>query len=302
MPESRDFAVAKTQLFDFVWPAAAALWNLRWQVRGFCSVVPDAEEQLLLARFSGGSGVRGANLRRACIESTWEGQQEQFARIVLVNICAHYEAWCKAIAATFGRAQLEKALQFWDGKECVTAAISFMRGRGSAVMQGSVEPGYKAQRFYASSRLEPLMRCYRFFKEARNCLAHSGGIASPSLCKAHADWLPHAKPGMMGVKEVPQHSAPVLGAPVALSLRGVVGLTQVCLLLVQIVDAEVSGTHLAEAALCSYLRDKSGPRQFPRHRAKTKLADLLKHAGIPVSQVTDALLGAIVNAGVVRLA
>ncbi|MBK8099849.1 MAG: hypothetical protein IPK26_22325 [Planctomycetes bacterium] len=301
MPASRSFASAKTHLFDFVWPAATALWNLRWQVGGFCNVIPDARNELLQARFCEGSGVRGANLRRACIDNTWEAQQEEFARILLVNICAHFEAWCKSLALTFGRPALEKELQTWAGKRNVVDAVNSMRSHVSGPMQGSVEPGYKAQAFYNTSRLEPLMRCYRFFKEARNCLAHDGGLVSTGLCNAYGDWLPHAQPGLMGVKEVPQHSAPVLGVPVALSLRGVVGLTQVCLRLVQIVDAEVSGTLAAEAALCSYLKDKAGPRQVPRHRVKKKLAVLLKHEGIPVSLVTDALVGAAVDRGAIRL-
>jgi hypothetical protein len=28
-----------TELFGFVWPTAAALWNLRWQVKGFLQEV-----------------------------------------------------------------------------------------------------------------------------------------------------------------------------------------------------------------------------------------------------------------------
>ena len=67
-PCTRDAAHRITSLFDFVWPTAAALWNLRWQVQGFLNEVPNATEQELHQRFMSGSRIQWTNLRRACIE------------------------------------------------------------------------------------------------------------------------------------------------------------------------------------------------------------------------------------------
>jgi hypothetical protein len=39
-PATRFAASQITDLFDFVWPTAAALWNLRWQVAGFLKEAP----------------------------------------------------------------------------------------------------------------------------------------------------------------------------------------------------------------------------------------------------------------------
>src|SRR4051794_17113582 len=94
---SRRAANRLTDVFDFVWPTASAIWNLRWQVAGYIAVVPDATEDQLVGRFVAGSGIRGVNLRKACTQHSWEHQQQQFARFLLVEFCALYEAWCISI-------------------------------------------------------------------------------------------------------------------------------------------------------------------------------------------------------------
>ena len=39
--ETDEAADEITRLFEFVWPTATALWNLRWQVGGFLAIVPN---------------------------------------------------------------------------------------------------------------------------------------------------------------------------------------------------------------------------------------------------------------------
>jgi hypothetical protein len=50
-PATREAIDQMTALFDFAWPTAAALWNLRWQVHGFITEVPDATSEDLKKRF-----------------------------------------------------------------------------------------------------------------------------------------------------------------------------------------------------------------------------------------------------------
>jgi hypothetical protein len=80
-----------TELFDFVAPTAIALWNLRWQVQGFLKEVPNATSNDLSNRFAFGSGMRGGELRRACIDTPWINQLEKFAELVLINVIASFE-------------------------------------------------------------------------------------------------------------------------------------------------------------------------------------------------------------------
>jgi hypothetical protein len=67
-----------TALFRFVWPTAAALWNLRWQVQGFVGVRSSAPAEELQHRFVLGSGLLGVDLKTACLEHTWEVRLPRF--------------------------------------------------------------------------------------------------------------------------------------------------------------------------------------------------------------------------------
>jgi hypothetical protein len=103
-----------TALFDFVWPTATAMWNLRWQVQGYLGVVPDATVADLNARFIHTSKIHGANLRRACIDQAWDKQLEFFAHILLTNLFAIYEGWIEATLKVIQRHNTTniKGLQF----------------------------------------------------------------------------------------------------------------------------------------------------------------------------------------------
>src|SRR5438309_2064445 len=100
-PETAIFQRSQTDLFEFVWSTAAALWNLRWQVNGFLAVVPEATKEDLMSRFLRGSDIHSASLREACQERTWKEQQEQFALHILVVAFATYEAWAENLASRF---------------------------------------------------------------------------------------------------------------------------------------------------------------------------------------------------------
>jgi len=56
---SKQVARRLTEVFDFVWPTATAIWNLRWQVAGYVSASPAATESKLAGRFVAGSGTCG---------------------------------------------------------------------------------------------------------------------------------------------------------------------------------------------------------------------------------------------------
>ena len=82
-----------SDLFDFVWPTAVALWNLRWQVQGFAGTKTHVTKAELHGRFVLGSGVHSANIARACLDTTWEEHQGQFAKFLLIDLFALYEGW-----------------------------------------------------------------------------------------------------------------------------------------------------------------------------------------------------------------
>jgi hypothetical protein len=86
--ETDEAASEITRLFDFVWPTAVALWNLRWQVDGFLNAVPNASYADVASRFVVGSGIHGADIRAMSRNSNWEEQKARFAEFVLTNVFA----------------------------------------------------------------------------------------------------------------------------------------------------------------------------------------------------------------------
>ena len=116
-PESRDAAKEITRLFEFVSPTAVALWNLRWQVKGYVDTLPDSTPEQLAQRFVQGSELHGVNLKRSCIEISWEEQKSRFASVVLTNAFAAYENWAAHLSRTLQRRANGERLQFPNSRE-----------------------------------------------------------------------------------------------------------------------------------------------------------------------------------------
>lgn len=251
---SKQVARRLTEVFDFVWPTATAIWNLRWQVAGYVSASPAATESELAGRFVAGSGIRGANLRRSCIDSSWEDQQQEFARFLLFEFCSLYEAWCEGTLNELGAAaSLSKHLQFpttfangAPSKGLRHAVNSIVQG-GSPIMSGSIYPAIAKNKKNSPLHIEQLLVCYRYFKEARNSLVHAGGSTSTQFVSAEAAYN-QLTPAQMGLKEVPVINGHTAGSPIKISLRGVVGFGDIVLRLVSTLDAEFSKSPGAEHA------------------------------------------------------
>lgn len=290
---SKNVASRLTELFDFVWPTAAAIWNLRWQVSGLLSVNPDLSHLELQGRFVGGSGIRGANLRRACIERSWEDQQQEFARFLLFEFCSLYEAWCEGAMNELGQPNpqsLAKQLQFPSSTDAqgnprgVSRVASVVNSVQSQHMISAFRPALLTNRKYSLAHLEELLICYRYFKEVRNSLIHAGGTTSQKLIDAEAAYA-LLTAAALGVKERPAHNPLVQGNPVALSLRGVVGFGDVVLKLVCTLDIEFSQSQGAEDAFLRRWRETHGNgtlmiAQDP-HDRNTRIKRLVQRMNLP---------------------
>lgn len=257
-----------TQLFSFVWPTAAAMWNLRWQVRGFLDETPQATNEDLFARFVRGSSVTGAgNLRGACVDTTWDEQQRVFAKFVLIDLCAIFESWITQVLGCLSSTSTQDAkdLQFptvasGSARRGVQAAIDRLTQPESSILRPVFYDLLRSSPKNAQPNLENLLRCYRYFKECRNCLAHNGGIATPKAVDAYVDFLAVATPASLGMTEVPIHHAAVLDQPVLLNLRGVVGFSDIVLRMIVTLDAELSRSWRAERHLKDQWLRRNGRR------------------------------------------
>jgi hypothetical protein len=254
-PCTRNTVDSLTKNFDFLWPTAAALWNLRWQVNGFVAATPNANETTIAGRFISGSGITGANLKRACIAHTWEDQQERLAEILLTSVFAIYESWCEEILKLLHLSQNNNAkkLQFpteFDANGNIVSGVqrvlSISNANQSLMMNESIFPMLAQHPKYSLASIENQLTCYRYFKEARNCLMHNGGIADHKCVDAYARFAAIPDAASLGVAEIPNNSGAVLQQRVGLSLRGVVGLSDIVLRLIITLDAQFACHSRAE--------------------------------------------------------
>jgi hypothetical protein len=241
-----------TELFDFIWPTAVGMWNIRWQVLGYLGARPDATDLELHGRFSVGSGlVQRAALRKACAGQTWDHQTERFASIILINLFSLHESWCEELLHEIGHHSdpRVKRMQFPSvpGKRPgILDVLAELSATPSPIFQRVYSPSLTSERHYSRSVINNIMFCYRYFKELRNCLAHAGGVADQKALDAHRAFQNVANTTDLNVSEVPNHFAIGIGQPARLSLRGVIGFGGTLLQIIRTVDAEVAVTSFGE--------------------------------------------------------
>jgi hypothetical protein len=243
---SRDAHEQLTRLSDFISPTIVAMWNLRWQVQGFVTVRPTATQQELVQRFALGSDIRGNEIRRACIDNSWIDQQARFSSILLTNTIAIFE---ECVDALVGLTVLDedevrrwaKALQYPVAARGRNYSHAYAQlGASLPELTGVFTAGAALGRWYSGPKLQNLLLCYRFFKEMRNAGVHNGGKATTELMNAYAAFQPVATPELLGLREVPQHTEPVLGELALPELRGAYGFSDVVLRLIATYDRDLS--------------------------------------------------------------
>jgi hypothetical protein len=291
-----------TDIFDFVWPTAAAIWNLRWQVDGFLRVHPSVSEHILVGRFIEGSGIRGANLKSACVETSWDVQQEKFAKFLLIEICALYEGWLEGVKTELGLASFDiKGFQFpSSGNAGFAAALANARTSLSSEMTNCVFPALARNKKYSLSKIEELLKCYWYFKECRNSLIHRGSLVDQKLMNAFTSYNPLTRIAL-GLAEKPEYTqTSAEGDKVVLKLRGVVGLTDVVLRIITTLDAELCKCQESEAVLASMWRAKHrGVVTLPSDQSvKTRTAlRLINQLDLPKPSQPDELISMLGRLG-----
>lgn len=316
---SVDSSNALTDLFDFVWPAGAALWNFKWQASGFLAACPSASDKELLGRFVQGSGINGVNVKRVAVNKSWEDMQQWFSRLLLSETCSLFEGWIEAalddlaplqsVRKAGTRDALDKKMQF---PTSFNATGSPVDGSAFAVSQlvGPVpsptllscfQPIQLANKKNSFSTIESLLVCYRVFKEARNDFVHHGGRASTKTAAAYARYAVETA-ATMGVAEKPLFPLPTVGEVIELSLRGVVGFSDVALRLIATYDQLITRSPLAEAVLRRKWREVHGGLVTlkPKGPARdAQITRLIRQCGFPRPTAAPVLFTHLNSQGLV---
>lgn len=310
MLESQSVSAQLAKLFDFVWPTVTAINYLRGRISARIAAMPLMSEFDLNAEFG---AVRGARLRHAFNSTSADDHEQHMARFLLFSICALYEGWADGVAGRLvpiAKAHqivlpkkiaddLGKNLQDTDGDERPPKGLELLCATRSDVMAKCIYPELVSNRKYAAAALVPLLKCYRHFKNVRNCLIHAGGIVD-SWVERGSRRYEAISAAELGVKEVPECAVMRVGDSVGLSLRGVVGLGDIVLRLVVAIDTEFSRSALAETIVLDRLRTTHGSRiALPSNPAKARrrIASLGRAAHLPAIHAPGVFLKFLKGAG-----
>lgn len=277
-----------TELFTFVWPTAAALWNLRWQVNGFLEeleTLPTPDQ--LNDRFVFGSGIHGADLKKACVDTTWDEQKHHLAGVILTNAFAAYEHWADEILQSLGMSYDKgKYLQYDNGPtdaRGLRGTVHALCATESKVIKAAFYPSYASSPKYSWPLIANMMSAYRLFKELRNSQIHNGGVASKKAADAYRAFAPVSSKADLGMKGALIHDPIAEGDKIKLHIRGVVGLCDILFRMMVTVDAELCRSARAESILESRFKG-ARLRQLTSgnpHRQKRQINDFCRSARLP---------------------
>lgn len=299
--QSRLFEAQITELFDELWPTVTAIKNLRWQVTGYYHEMDVKQNAKLSARFVDSDDKSNRpNLYRACIEQTWEQQEFCISRNLLTNIFALYEGWIENILPKLSDDDIEaKKFQF---PVTVGTTLTSMQQHENTALVNAMYSVYVAKNSSSTlSHIDNYLKVYRYFKECRNCIIHSGGRTNQTLINAY-NAVSRLTATDLDVIEVPEMK-PVTAEDklVELSLRGVVGFSQIVIKIVEVLDMEFIKADKAIDCFVSQITEFTPYPEFPSSddaKAKKKIETIMRRSGFLLPHHSDAFYLLLKNEGI----
>lgn len=237
-------------LQDFVQPTATALWHFRSVISNEIGSNPALTAPDLAKKYNTAPKTRGTTNLIVPFESiSWDVQRERLAEIALVNIIALYEIWCDEICSSMGSADQAVKFQFPTNISMTRGVRSGIEALTQNISPGLVTgiyPSLKKASKYSLSNIDNLLKCYRYFKELRNCFMHRGRKCDGKLYGAQSEFIPVATKAGLGMSFIPEHKVYAQGDSIELSFHGVLGFTDVILRIVTTIDIELSKSIQAE--------------------------------------------------------
>lgn len=290
-------AAQVTDLFDFVWPTVTALWNLRWEVSGYLyQRGEDVTKEELNKKFVNDEKFIRPNLYRSCIEFEWDDQKEQFAKVVLINLFAYHESWIENLLSELGKntKPRQKGLQFpsTGSNNGVQEILAELLADTSPALTNAFYSTYSSNKKFSLSKINNLLHCYRYFKECRNSLMHSGGFADQKLVDA-SNLYDSLSASDLNMKVKPEYVKFNLNDRVELKIQGVVGFTDIILQLITSIDAELLKMKKAEdvfiGRLNNFTNNKTiGIDKLPKGKKKA-IRSIIQQSGFAKPSQLDEL-------------
>lgn len=246
-----------TEVFDDVWPTITALKNLRRQVEMYCQEYDVTSNKCLVSNFVEPlDKTNRPNLYRSCIERTWDDQEFIVAKSLLINIFACYEAWVENILEIHGCNSYNYQKQLQSVSDWNNAISLLTSNPDNNIVANFYNEYITSNKNYALGYIDKYMKIYRYFKECRNCIVHRGGLTTQRVIDAYADIVNYT-PQDLNIKEVPQIILNNINDSIKISLRGVVGFSQIILKIVSTFDIELIKSNTSKAYFVGQLKSQN---------------------------------------------
>jgi len=287
-------------LYDFILPAATAIWQFRNIVQDAYKNEPSLKVQELSKKYNTAPGTRKTtNLKTPFMEHSWEAQRERLAEITLVNLIALYEVWCDEICELFNRSDLTIKLQFPSSNsngDGVLFAMAELKAAHSPRMANSFYADLTSSKKYSLGRLNSLLKCFRYFKELRNCFMHRGRKCDSRLFGWQSQFVPVASNKHLGMDFVPTFRSAQIGDKIQLDLHGSLGFTDVILRIISTLDAELCATVVGERSLISRIK-----MQTTSPINERKLKQMLYTMGLDGTTISPDLAQLMIERGILAI-
>lgn len=315
-----------TQMYDLVWPIDVSLRYMRKKVTEFYTKFPDdLKPEDFENEFDPDRRTHGVNYNRAFVytgknaselvknELALENaQQENLAWLLLTNTIPIYEHWWKSLAEEVGFTTMSEAgMEFPTNpldtrKKGILQELTDINCNNSSLFTNIFYPVYTSKKNHCidTNELNNSMYCYRLFKEIRNCYMHNGGIVSdtikdsatnlPWISVAYNEYLtnivtPSSTNTILNIEELPSFPSNFstnIGDKLHITLRGVVGFSNIMRRIMLTVDAELIKSQITEQYIVNKWNqfNNNNIRKFEMPISKETIAYLKKYLnGEPIS-------------------
>ena len=294
-----------TAAFDISHPLRA---SFRYTRKVLNELNPDQNNvnfELCNETINGDGYVHGVNYKRAFFDTSFEDQEEKLAWFLLNNLFAIHEGWVERIYAEifdgegYGEKTFKNNLEFENISSKFSSYFTPL-SKESQILCASFYPLYEAKAALDFSKIDKYMLCYRYFKEARNCYMHKNFIASQKLVDSYTAFHAVSSPADLDIEEALVTIAPVLGQPVKLSMRGVIGFSQIIKRIIVISDAKLLRNKAAEKEIlfrkpndwnCNTLSSR-------QERLKAQITQYWNKAGLLKPTYTEDLKNLLLSIGI----
>lgn len=299
---SKDALNNITYIFDFIHSVNVSMRYTKHKVEKIVQLNPLYENGQIKKIIDPEEKVHGVNYRKTFLEEPWNVQEEKNAWLLLNNLFAIHEGWAQRLYSesfcNFGYSKkFIKNLEFPKLSNKITTFF-VTSDKKSLPMKEAFFEKYRLDSDIDFTKLDNYMLCYRAFKEARNCFMHENFVASEEFIDAYNKYIPVATTTSLNVEEVPVFPTPSQKSPIKLSLRGIIGFSQIIRKIIIIMDTYLLQTKAGEQEFLNRTSNLAREKlSSNKEKSKNQIKKFSRKAGFLESEWSEEYQNFLISNG-----